>query len=57
LAGKTLFEGADEREVVRKNRECEIDLDFKNDPKFTAEMKDLLRKMLEKNPSQRNSAE
>ncbi len=35
LAGKTLFDGNDEREVVRKNKECEIDYDFKSDPKFT----------------------
>lgn len=56
LAGKTLFEGNDEREVVKKNKDCEIDYEFKNDPKFTDQIRDLLRKMLQKDPKSRSSA-
>ena len=42
--------------MVRKNKECEIDYEFKNDAKLNDQMKDLLRKMLQKDPAQRKSA-
>lgn len=52
-----LFDGSDEREVIRKNRDCEIDFNFPDQNRLTEEMKDLLRKMLEKDPHKRLSAE
>ena len=52
-----MFDGNDEREVIKKNRECEIDFNFPNQNRLTEEIKDLLMKMLQKDPNLRPSAE
>jgi hypothetical protein len=44
--GKVLFDGSDEIEVIKRNRDCEIDYSFADQNRLTEEMKDLLRKML-----------
>jgi hypothetical protein len=50
LAGRVLFDGSDEREVIKKNKDCQIDFDFTDQQRLNEEMKDLLRKMLNKDP-------
>lgn len=51
LLGKSVFEGKDVREVVEKNKLCEIDYEFKQYPFVSPLIKDLLKGMLAKTPS------
>ena len=57
MTGRVLFDGSDEREVIKKNKDCQIDFDFTDQQRLNEEMKDLLRKMLNKDPELRPSAE
>lgn len=52
-----MFPGKKFNEVLKKNKLCEIDLEKKEYENLSMEAKDLLRHMLEKDPSQRISAQ
>lgn len=57
LFKKSLFEGKDVKEVIKKNSDCEIDFEAKYLQTVSQEARDLLFKMLEKDPKERITAE
>lgn len=53
LTGEPLFDAKDRKELLEMNKKCDIDID-KTDPQLVnREERDLLKKMLAKNPSER----
>ncbi|EGR31100.1 protein kinase domain protein, partial [Ichthyophthirius multifiliis] len=52
LTGEAVFQGQKFNEVLRKNKECIIDFERKELENVSIDCKDLLIKMLEKDPSQ-----
>ena len=57
MTGKTLFRGKELREVIILNRECKINFDsIDNNPSISNDARDLLKKLLMKDPKQRLSA-
>jgi serine/threonine protein kinase len=57
LAGRYLFNGANNEETLEKNRECEYSRAVHYLTKHSPEARDIIFKMLEANPNKRLSAE
>jgi len=51
-----VFPGKKFNEVLKKNKECEVDLEKKEYENLSIQAKDLLRRMLEKDPARRITA-
>lgn len=56
MTGEAVFPGKKFNEVLKKNKICEIDLEKKEYDNLSMSAKDLLRRMLEKEPLKRISA-
>jgi serine/threonine protein kinase len=57
LTGKFVFSGKNYREILLKNKECLVPFPPQYWTNLTHEAKDLVKKMLEKDPKNRFSAE
>ena len=56
LTGKSPFEGKSFQEILNKNKQCKIDFTHKSLKKVSGSAFDLLKKMLETDPTKRPSA-
>jgi calcium-dependent protein kinase len=57
LSGRYLFNGANNKEIIQMNKECDFSKVSQYLKKYSTEASDLLFKMLESNPDKRISAE
>lgn len=57
LTGRSLFNGANNEEMMKKNKECEFPNVSRYLEKYSKEAQDLLFKMIEANPDRRISTE
>jgi len=56
LTGKSPFEGKSFQEILNKNKQCKIDFSHKALKRVSTSAFDLLKKMLETDPTKRPSA-
>jgi serine/threonine protein kinase len=57
LTGYYLFNGRNNQEIMNKNKRCQLDVMLPYLEKFSPECKDLLLKMLSKEPNIRPTAQ